>query len=129
MEAAGVEIIHHLPGRLRLRVPEVKANGSYASSLETRLRTINGIRTAEANPVTGSVLIHYDHEHTVSVLRALKTIPAPNPKPRHVQRPAMTTRQSELASLIARAALQRAVETAVEIAVQKSILLLIAAIL
>ena len=52
--------VHHVPGRLRVRVPSVKGNAGEASSLEKRIRSQRGVKDVQTNPLTGSVLVHYD---------------------------------------------------------------------
>lgn len=52
--------VHHLPGRLRIRVAAIKGNTTRARGLESILQAKEGVATVEANPLTGSVLIHYD---------------------------------------------------------------------
>lgn len=52
--------IHHVPGRLRIRIPELKRNPAMADSLKTKLESTSGVRSVIANSLTGSVLIHYD---------------------------------------------------------------------
>ncbi|MDQ6665502.1 MAG: hypothetical protein M3Z23_14060 [Acidobacteriota bacterium] len=52
--------IHHLPGRLRVRVPGLKGNPAGAAKIVERLTALDGVMGAQANPVTGSVLIRYD---------------------------------------------------------------------
>lgn len=52
--------IHHLPGRLRIRLAGVKGNANEARSLELLLQEQKGVASVEANPLTGSVLIYYN---------------------------------------------------------------------
>jgi hypothetical protein len=52
--------IHALNGRLRIKVPEVKGAPPRALDIEGRLRRIDGIDQATANPTTGNVLILYN---------------------------------------------------------------------
>lgn len=56
-------IVHHLPGRIRLRVDPVgfkKAQAAQTEPLDTVLGRVSGIQRTEINPVAGSVVIHYD---------------------------------------------------------------------
>lgn len=129
MEAARVEIIHHLPGRLRVRVPEVKSDAAFATSLEQRLRSVRGVRAAQANPLTGSVLVHYDRARSRSVFGALNSMAAVSTSALTPVSKPVLSRQTDLAPVIGRIVLQKALETAIEVAVRKSVLLLIAAVL
>jgi Heavy metal associated domain 2 len=52
--------VHHVPGRLRVRVPKVKGNSAEASLLERRIRAQRGVKNVQTSPLTGSVLVHYD---------------------------------------------------------------------
>jgi hypothetical protein len=58
-----VRVIHAIPGRVRLRVRELKDNPALAEALEARLAEVPAIRSVEANPVTASVLVLYRVEH------------------------------------------------------------------
>ena len=55
--------IHHLPGRLRVRLDRAK-NPAVASSLDQTLRTTPGVSSVRVSVTTGSVLIHYDITET-----------------------------------------------------------------
>jgi hypothetical protein len=61
-----VRVIHAIPGRLRLKVVEVKGNPALAGAIEDRLGAVRGIRQVETNPVTGSVLVVYAPEEVGS---------------------------------------------------------------
>lgn len=54
-----VQTDHLLPGRVRFRVPSLVGAAERAESLAERLRTLEGVRQAQADPATGSVLIEY----------------------------------------------------------------------
>jgi heavy-metal-associated domain-containing protein len=53
-------LVHAIDGRLRVRIPAIKRNAGAAVSLEQSLRRVRGVKGVRANPLTGSVLIHYD---------------------------------------------------------------------
>jgi cation transport ATPase len=55
-----VRLAHASPGRLRLKVDEIKNDPNRAGEIENKLRTVPGIHSARANPVTGSLLLTYD---------------------------------------------------------------------
>src|SRR5580704_2636799 len=55
-------IVHHIPGRLRLKIPQAKGNAAFLDQVKTALSPIQGVRGIEVNPTTGSVLVHYDPE-------------------------------------------------------------------
>src|SRR5690349_18601999 len=59
-DASHVRVVHALPGRVRVKVHGLRGDESAGRHLEDRLSDLRGIRRAQANPVTGSVLIHLD---------------------------------------------------------------------
>jgi copper chaperone CopZ len=66
--------VHHIPGRLRMRVAAVKRNPEAARVARQRLSAVEGVLSAEANAVTGSVTVRYDqarisHHDLLNVLR------------------------------------------------------------
>jgi Heavy metal associated domain 2 len=56
--------VHALPGRVRIRVAAIKKAPELALQVEQTLREEPGVAEAVANPVTGSVLVHYDPTRT-----------------------------------------------------------------
>lgn len=59
-----------IPGRVRLRLPELKHQKSLAEQCAETLRGIPGIDEVHVSPVTGSVLAFYDTD-TLASLSAL----------------------------------------------------------
>lgn len=51
---------HHLPGRLRLRFPQLKNRPVLAAQLSAAIARIDGVVSADANVVTGGLLLIYD---------------------------------------------------------------------
>jgi hypothetical protein len=51
-------VLHALPGRLRVHLPGWPAG--HGPCLERRLHRVRGVTHAEANPLTGNVLVLYD---------------------------------------------------------------------
>lgn len=60
MEGMSVRLAHASSGRIRLKVAEIKSDSQRAREIEDRLRTVPGIQSVQANPVTGSLLLTYD---------------------------------------------------------------------
>ena len=60
MEIEGLKVVHALPGRVRLKVAKVKGNLAMARKAQEKLAKVPGIKQVEAQPGTGSLLIHYD---------------------------------------------------------------------
>jgi copper chaperone CopZ len=52
--------VHHVPGRLRIRIPGLKRNLEEARILTKALSRVSGVQSVEANLLTGSLLVHYD---------------------------------------------------------------------
>jgi len=52
--------VHQIPGRLRLRIPELKKNPRIARDIQELLEDLPGINSSSANTVTGSIIAHYD---------------------------------------------------------------------
>lgn len=60
MEGIGVRLAHASPGRIRLKIEEIKSHTQRAREIEDQLRAVPGIHSVQANPVTGSLLLTYD---------------------------------------------------------------------
>jgi hypothetical protein len=56
----GVQIVHAIPGRLRLKFHKLKGNTPLAQEVERRLSVIVWVERVVVNPLTGSVLLLYD---------------------------------------------------------------------
>jgi len=52
--------IHHVPGRLRFKLLQLKGQVRRAEEVEKAVRQMKGVVSIEANTITGSLLIHYD---------------------------------------------------------------------
>jgi copper chaperone CopZ len=52
--------LHALDGRLRIKSPVVKGAPEKARKIEQQIGSCTGIIEVTANPITGSVLVHYD---------------------------------------------------------------------
>lgn len=51
-------VLHAIPGRVRMHISEWSGAGK--RELETKLRRVEGVRSVQANAVTGNILIQYD---------------------------------------------------------------------
>ena len=60
IQVDGVKVVHFIPGRVRLKVKEMKGEVEFSQQVEAELSTVPGIEQVEVNPITGSVLIKYD---------------------------------------------------------------------
>ncbi len=53
-------IAHHIPGRIRVRVPAARGNSQLLRQIDEKLARVSGIESVESSALTGSVLIRYD---------------------------------------------------------------------
>ncbi len=63
-------VVHRLPGRVRLRLAELRNDPESLASMVGRLRGVPGIRAAEANAVTGGLLLHYEGQEAAILAAA-----------------------------------------------------------
>lgn len=52
--------IHSVPGRLRVKIPQLKNNLPGCQEVQALLLGLEGVQDVEANCLTGSVLVRYD---------------------------------------------------------------------
>jgi copper chaperone CopZ len=104
-----------VPGRLRVKLASIQWNEARAFTAERMLRKLDGIQSASANTLTGSVVVHFDPRvtHVAAILAALAANGFGNAKPtdppagKRVNRDAFATR---LADKFAEKALETLVE-------------------
>jgi hypothetical protein len=60
MNETGIRIAHAMPGRIRLKVDQIRTDSSTATRIEQHLASLPGVYKVETHPRTGSVLILYD---------------------------------------------------------------------
>jgi len=60
MTTMKVKIAHQVPGRIRLKVPKAKDNPEMIEQIRQMFNVIPGVEEVTVNPVTGSVVVHYD---------------------------------------------------------------------
>jgi len=60
MKTQAIQIIHILPGRVRVRLPRLKGNASLAGEVERTLTALAGVHHVETSTTTGSVLVLYE---------------------------------------------------------------------
>ena len=58
--AEGVKVLSFFPGRVRLRIDDLKGNRALAQAVEARLAGIAAISHVEANSASASLLVKYD---------------------------------------------------------------------
>ncbi len=113
-----VAYLHHVPGRLRLKLPSLKGDSEIAAAVERDLAVIPGVTAAIANPVTGSLIIHYRHreiaaEDLWAALQALGLVAGgmseSAPERRHSADPVLAALAPRLVKVLATTALEWAV--------------------
>jgi hypothetical protein len=55
-----LSIAHQVPGRVRMKIPSGKGNPQLLQEISETFATIPGIERVTVNPLTGSVVLHYD---------------------------------------------------------------------
>ena len=60
MAAQAIQVVHFLPGRVRVKLPGLRGNTALAREVQHTLVAIDGIQHVEVSPITGSVLVLYD---------------------------------------------------------------------
>ena len=61
---SNVEILSSIPGRARLRIRGLRDDAARAAEAITTVRALDGVTAAEANPLTGALLVRYDAGRT-----------------------------------------------------------------
>ncbi|NVK18482.1 MAG: hypothetical protein HWE30_07310 [Methylocystaceae bacterium] len=56
--------VHHIPGRARFKLPQLKHDAALLGHIEVHLVSIKGIKNIQANAKAGSLVIHYDVNQT-----------------------------------------------------------------
>ena len=59
-----VEILSEIPGRARLRIRGLRDDAARATQVVTTVRALDGVTAAEANPLTGALLVRFDASRT-----------------------------------------------------------------
>jgi len=79
MSIAGIKLVHAIPGRVRVKIAQLRDNPAFAREICERLAGVRGIQRIEANPLTGSLLVLYNPEEMTSLesLFALSEIVTP----------------------------------------------------
>ncbi len=62
MSTESVKILSYIPGRVRLRLDEIKGQPEFAAQVEQRIAEIPGIKAVEAKSDTGSLLLKYERK-------------------------------------------------------------------
>lgn len=62
-----LHVAHHTPGRVRMKIPTAKGDPEAMAKIADAFARTPGVEKVSANPVTGSVLVHYCAERREEV--------------------------------------------------------------
>ncbi|MFL5283141.1 MAG: HMA2 domain-containing protein [Rhodopila sp.] len=117
-------IMHEVPGRIRLEAATLKGDATACAAAEACLSHLHGVRSARANPLTGSLTVVHDGSAASrkAVMRALERLswaPVEGEVPHPVMAPDSRKPSAEgLARRVAKVGLEQAVSTITERAIQ-----------
>lgn len=66
----GAAVVHHIPGRLRIRLPRENRKPQLLRELRQFVEGLGGVSQVDINPVTGSILVRY-HPESHAQMRSL----------------------------------------------------------
>ncbi len=64
-------VVHAIPGRVRVRVPDRKGDAAFFDSIASRLAELPLVTSVTTNPVTGSVLVRFTGDIEALAMRAM----------------------------------------------------------
>lgn len=113
--ASHAQLRHYVPGRLRLKLASIQWNEAHAFAAERALRRLDGIHSASANTLTGSVVVRFDPRiaSVASILEALEANGFGHAKPA-APHAAKRAHQDVLATRCADAFMEKALDTLIE---------------
>jgi Heavy metal associated domain 2 len=76
-----INVEHQVPGRIRMKVKAAKGDPELLQQIGDAFSVIPGIDRVTVNPLTGSVVLHYDAEDHSSVTSALDRRVRQGPQP------------------------------------------------
>jgi hypothetical protein len=71
MMAEEFQIVHFIPGRIRMKIDQLKGDVLLAENIQQTLSALSGINEVKVNHITGSVLVLYDPGMTESIYSIL----------------------------------------------------------
>lgn len=120
--------VHHVPGRLRVRLASVKRNERRARQLRDLLEGLPGVDGVEISTVTGSVTIAYDKADT-DAARLFRELRAAGYTNSEIPAPAQPDNWQDLASKAGENFGKFVLGMAVEKVLERSAVALVAAII
>jgi copper chaperone CopZ len=120
---------HVTPGRLRIKIPQVKGSPEIAQEVERILRGVDGVDSVRANPLTGNALVLFDHSYLshadvvdILIMKGYLQKPQKPSRPSKKHSPFERVLHPEY---ISKAIADVVLQTAVEFAVKRALLALV----
>lgn len=63
--ARPARIVHHVPGRLRIKVLGVRAESEFLAAVQSVIGAVHGVDLVRVNPSSSSIVIHYTPSDTI----------------------------------------------------------------
>lgn len=60
MSPRSARVVHHVKGRIRVKLHDAKGNHRFLESVQQSLSPVAGVRNVDVNSATGSIVVHYD---------------------------------------------------------------------
>jgi len=60
MSKRRARVVHHVKGRIRVKLPDAKGDHHFLERLQQSLSPMAGVRSVDVNPATASIVVHYD---------------------------------------------------------------------
>ncbi|MBV8097238.1 MAG: hypothetical protein JO110_29135 [Acetobacteraceae bacterium] len=117
-------IVHEVPGRVRLQAANLKGDAAACGAAEACLSELPGIRSARANPLTGSLTLVHDgsvasRKAAMRALERFSRAPVEGEVPHPVMAPSSVKPSAQsLAKRVAKIGLEQAVSNITERAIQ-----------
>jgi hypothetical protein len=73
MMKAKAYLVHSIPGRIRLRVPERRGDCGFFDEIRRQLQGLDTVSRVETNPVTASVLVYHEGEISDLAIQSVGT--------------------------------------------------------
>ncbi len=126
--------VHHVPGRLRLKLSAIKRNDARARLAEQRLSGLDGVRSVTGNPLTGSLVVRFSPDLTsagriFAELKALGLLSARAVPPAVAALAAVPQIHGVARSLPSRSVADALVDKALEAIVERCAIALVAALI
>lgn len=93
-------LVHQIPGRIRLRVQDMRGDADYFSALSNEFSGLDVVQNVKVNPSTGSIVIEFSDslEHLIRTIR-LHGLVIEKQQMEHSERPRHVPRNADMAPL------------------------------